>query len=285
MLVAAVVVEDRVNHLPGWHRPLDGAQKAQELLVPVTLHAAADHGALEHVERGEQGGGAVALVVVGQRAGLAWLDRQTRLGAIERLDLGLLVDRKHDRMLGRGHIEADDVLELGRELRITRALEGAQAMRLQVVRRPDPLHRAQADPGGPGHGAPGPMGRLARRLGTGQRDHALHRGIAQRRLARLAGRIAQQALDAGLREPPLPAPYRRPADPGVPRHLGGAQLLGRCQDDPSPRHVLLGAVAIGDDRLEASTIRSRHQRANDLSHAPSMPQPRPFVNLMIASVH
>ena len=61
VLVAAVVVEDRVDHLAGRHRPLDGVQKADELLVPVALHAAAEHGALEHVERGEQGGGAMAL--------------------------------------------------------------------------------------------------------------------------------------------------------------------------------------------------------------------------------
>jgi len=64
--------------------------------MPVALHAAADHGALEHVERGEQGGGAVALVVVGHSPGLARLERQPRLGAIEGLNLGLLVDREHD---------------------------------------------------------------------------------------------------------------------------------------------------------------------------------------------
>jgi hypothetical protein len=32
--------------------------------VTVALHAAADHGAVEHAERGEQGGGAVPLVIM-----------------------------------------------------------------------------------------------------------------------------------------------------------------------------------------------------------------------------
>ena len=86
--------------------------------MPVALHAAADHRAVEHVERGEQRGRAVALVVVGHRAGAPLLHRQPRLGAVERLDLALLVDRQHDRMGRRIDIEADDVRELGGEPRV-----------------------------------------------------------------------------------------------------------------------------------------------------------------------
>ena len=124
-----------------------------------------------------------------------------------------------------------------------------------------------------GHRPAGPVGRLAGRLGAGQRDHPMHGGVAQRRLAGLAGGIAQQAVDPGLGEPPLPAPHRRPADPGAPGDLGDVQPVGRAQDDPSPRHVLLGAVAIGDDRLQTSTILGRDQRTDDLSHAPSIAHP------------
>jgi hypothetical protein len=42
MLVAAIVVEDHVDHLAGRHGALDRAQEAQELLVAVPLHAAAE---------------------------------------------------------------------------------------------------------------------------------------------------------------------------------------------------------------------------------------------------
>ena len=107
----------------------------------------------------------------------------------------------------------------------------------------------------------------------------------RRRLAGLAGLVAQQALDPGLGEPPLPAPDRRPADPGAPGDLGDVQPVGRAEDDPSPRHVLLGAVAIGDDRLQTSTILSRDQRTHDLSHAPSIAHPLCSVNPLFASVH
>lgn len=44
------------------------------------------------VERGEQVGGAVALVVMGHRAGSAWSHRQAGLGAVQGLALGLLVE-------------------------------------------------------------------------------------------------------------------------------------------------------------------------------------------------
>ena len=68
VLVGAVVVEDGVDQLAGRDRRLDRVQEAEELLVAVALHAAAQHRAVEHVERGEQRGRAVALVVVGHRS-------------------------------------------------------------------------------------------------------------------------------------------------------------------------------------------------------------------------
>ena len=54
-------------------------------------HAASDHGSVEDVERGEESGRAVALVVMGHRPAFSGLERQARLRAVERLDLALLV--------------------------------------------------------------------------------------------------------------------------------------------------------------------------------------------------
>jgi hypothetical protein len=213
------------------------------------------------------------------------LERQPRLGAVEGLDLGLLVDREDDGMLGRVDIEADDVLELGGKLGIARALEGADAVRLEVVRSPDPLHRAQRDTGVSGHRPAGPVRGFAGRFGAGERHHPLHGLIAQGRFAGLAGGITEQALHASFDEPPLPAPDRRATDAGAPRDLGDVQPRGRPENDPSPRHVLLGAVAIGDDRLQTSAILDRDQRTDDLSHASSIAHPSTLVNLLFASAH
>ena len=115
--------------------------------MAVALHVAADDGAVEHVEGGEQGGGAVALVVVGHGAEPPLLHRQAGLGAVERLDLALLVDRQHDGMGRRVDIEPDDVAQLVDELRIVGELELPPAVRLQAVRLPDAPHRAGADAG------------------------------------------------------------------------------------------------------------------------------------------
>ena len=65
------------------------------------------------LQRGEQGGGAVALVVIGLPLDLAGAHRQDRLGAIQRLDLALLVHADHDRGPGRVEVEPDHVADLG----------------------------------------------------------------------------------------------------------------------------------------------------------------------------
>jgi len=58
------------------------------------------------------------------RPAAALLHRQPRLGAVEGLDLALFIDRQHQGLVGRIEVEADDILELGDEVRIARELEG-----------------------------------------------------------------------------------------------------------------------------------------------------------------
>jgi hypothetical protein len=73
---------------------VDLLEKPQEFPAAMAGHAIADDHAGEHVERREQRGSAVTLVIVGHRAGPALLHRQSRLGAVERLDPALLVDTR-----------------------------------------------------------------------------------------------------------------------------------------------------------------------------------------------
>jgi hypothetical protein len=70
------------------------------------------------VQRGEQVGDSVALVVMGASLDLPGAHRQRRLGPIEGLDAGLLVDAHHDGVLGRVQVEADDIADLVDELRV-----------------------------------------------------------------------------------------------------------------------------------------------------------------------
>ena len=112
-------------------------READELLVPVALHATTDHRAFEDVEGCEQGRGAVALVVVRERAAASGLHGQAGLGAIEGLNLRLLVDRKHDRMGRRIDIEPDHVAQLGDEVDVVGKLEGPDPMACQPMGLPD----------------------------------------------------------------------------------------------------------------------------------------------------
>src|SRR6201989_3307437 len=174
--------------------------------MPVSLHTAADHLAVEHVEGSEQRGSAVPLIIVGHSYTAPRLDRQARLSAVERLDLALFVDAEHHRVRRRVDIQPDDVTQLGDEFRVTRQFELPYPMRLEAVRAPDTLYRGDADLRQLGHRRRRPMGGLARRVGLGQSDDALADGGRERCNARRSGLVAQEAIHAFMHERFLPAP-------------------------------------------------------------------------------
>ena len=66
MLVGGIVVDDNGSFFLGRSR-LDDVQKADELLMAMALHALADDLALKNVEGREQGGDAMAPVIMCQR--------------------------------------------------------------------------------------------------------------------------------------------------------------------------------------------------------------------------
>ena len=111
-LVGGVVVEHQMHIAPRGHSLVDLSQEAQELLGTMARHAFADDRARFHVQRGEQCGRAMALVIVGHGRGAALLERQARLGPVERLDLGLFIDAEHDRAIRRVEVEPDDIGDL-----------------------------------------------------------------------------------------------------------------------------------------------------------------------------
>ena len=59
-----IIVDDGVDHFSHRDLLLDRIEEADELLVAMVLHVAADDGAIEDVESCEQRGGAVTFVVV-----------------------------------------------------------------------------------------------------------------------------------------------------------------------------------------------------------------------------
>ena len=158
-------------------------------------------------------------------------------------------------------------------------------MGLEAVGLPDALHRPQGDADGLGDGAAGPVGHLARRLGTGQRQHLGDGCRRQRTFARRAGLVAQKAVDALFAVALLPAPHRRSADAGTTRHFENRQPGRRKKHDAGALHVLQRTAAIADDRCQSLAVVGSKDHTDGLGHASRIARPNDFVNPMIASVH
>ena len=91
--------------------------------MAVPFPALPEHPSSGDVQRGEQRRRAVPDVVVGVAFGLAEAHRQRRLGAIERLNLRLLVHAQDHRVVGRVEVQPDDVAHLLDEERVGGQLE------------------------------------------------------------------------------------------------------------------------------------------------------------------
>ena len=149
MLVRVVVVADQID-LTTRVGLRDRVEKSDELNVRVAREAAAVDLATRDLEGCEQAGRSVALVVVGHPRREYLAQGQDRLGAVEGLDLGLLVDAQDERSFGRIQVQAHDVGQLGIEVRITAALEGLDPVGVQAVLLPDASSRGKARPPRPG---------------------------------------------------------------------------------------------------------------------------------------
>src|ERR1700722_12167525 len=268
MLVSCVVVDDGVDLLSRWHLRLDGVEETDELLVPVALHIAADDGAVEDVEGREQCRRAMTLVVVGHRPGATLLHWQAGLGAVERLDLTLFIDREDDGMGGRIDIETDDVAQLVDEARVGGEFELFHPVRLQAVRAPDALDGTRADANDLRHHRGGPVGRLGGRGSLGQRHDAFSDARPQRRDARGARLIVQEAVVTCLHEAFLPAPHTVFRLAGPAHDFISANTVRAQQDYLSPPDMLVRAVAVPRQRLQAAAVGRLKSDGNSCSHAP-----------------
>src|SRR5665213_3317927 len=231
MLVSGIIVEDDVDALADRHLALDRIEEADELLMPVALHVAADH------------------------------------GAVERVDLRLLVERQHDRVGGRIDIEPDHVAQLLDEQGIVRQLELPHPVRLKAVGAPDALDRADADPDLARHHRGGPMGRFEGRGGQGQRDDALGYFGPERRNARGSRLVAKEAVHAFFGEALLPAPDAGLRLARQPHDRDRAHALRAEQDDTGAPDMLLSGVAVADQRLQAPAVGWRDLDRDTYAHA------------------
>ena len=89
----------------------------EKLLMAMLRHALLNDVAGGHIEGRKQRRRAMTLVIVGERAGAPALEREAWLGAIQGLDLALLIKREDDSPLGRLQVQPDDIPEFFHERR------------------------------------------------------------------------------------------------------------------------------------------------------------------------
>src|SRR6476659_6333792 len=96
------------------------------------------------------------------------------------------------------------------------------------------------------------MGGLDRRIGKRQRHHARGHLRTERRDARGPRLVVQEAVDAFLHEPFLPAPDAGLRLAGPAHDLVGANTVGARENDRRPPSVFLRGVTVPGDRFKSA---------------------------------
>ena len=138
-------------------------KKIEILLVAMAVFAAGENLAGGDVERGKKRGRAVAEIVMGHAFDIAQPHRQDGLGAVQRLNLTLLIHTQNHGVLGRIQVQTDNIADFFNEKGICGDFEMALPMGLQAKGAPDPLDGGPGDLGFLGDRAcrpVGPVGRL-----------------------------------------------------------------------------------------------------------------------------
>jgi len=194
VLVGGIVIHDQVQLKFSRCLLIDVLQEADEYLMPVLQHAVANDLAVERVQCGEQGGRAMAFVVM--RAAAAGFQRQTRLRAVERLNLALFIHTEHQRFVGWVQVQADYVDEFLNELRVGLTLNVEMRCGFKPCPLPNASHRCFADALRLGHQSCAPV-RGVRWLTVQRRLH--NRGdlmVGNRRKATRTRRVFLQSFRA-----------------------------------------------------------------------------------------
>ena len=116
----------------------------------------------------------VIMAVATQGASVGQL--QIALRPLQRLDRGLLVDTEHNRLVGRCHVEANDVGRLSGELRIVALAPGLAAVEIDLAAPAESArYIARARPSAPRRSAAPSSGRSRRAAAYPERQDAVAR--------------------------------------------------------------------------------------------------------------
>jgi hypothetical protein len=213
----------------------------------------------------------VADVVVGAAFDQVRLSGQDRRGPVQGLDLGLLVDREHDRVLGRVEVEPDDVDDLGFQFGIGGEPEALGAPRLHAVLAPDARHGVIGDLQVPGQQPARPVrdAVLLRRRRQRHRDHL--RPVDPARAPRPV--LVVQACDALGLIPVPPGDHRRARHPDPVGDRRVRDPIRGQQDNSGPqRQTRRRPGRAGQTQQFLTVTVTKQQRGRrTIRHAPIVP--------------
>ena len=141
VFVGGIVVDDQMDIKASRYGLIDAFEKLKKFLMTVACLALRQDGAGGDVESGKQGGGAMANVVVGHSFDVSKSHGQHGLGPVEGLNLRLLIDRQHDRVVRRVQIEPHHIPYFFNEERIAGELEVLAPVGLNGKRSEDAMDR------------------------------------------------------------------------------------------------------------------------------------------------
>ena len=231
VFVGAVVVNDEMDIQFLVCLLIDLVEELEEFLMPVARQALGDNVAIQHVQRTEQRGGPVTLVIVRQGPCASRKHGEARLCPIQGLDLAFLVHAKHQRSVRGVHVESHHIHELLDELGVVAQLERPHQVWFEIMRRPDALNRHAADALRFGHGTNAPVRSLPRSGLQGGLDHAAHLGCRKLGLAARPPRVLFDTRDSLGSEPITPQLHCRTRKAKLRRNDLALFAIGGHQDD------------------------------------------------------
>ena len=269
-LVRAQIVEHDMNGFVRGCRALEAIEKPHELFGIALRTARAEHGPIQDAQRRIQTGRPVADVIVRLSFGHLAHERQHWARPIQGLNATLLVDAKHDGLVGRIEIQAHDIAQFVDEPRILGQFKAGHPMRLQAVLMPDAPDRALTDALRLAHRARAPVRRRwwlgpQRRLDNG-RDLLRRNPFPTAR----PRRIVQHRAHAAGHVAPHPVMDVIPAQRQSRGNVGGADAIGQHQQNARADSQLLGRVAIRHDLRQLRAVR-RGQRHAECGHEHATP--------------
>jgi len=102
--VCAEVVQDDMQILTSTDAPIQQLEEGQELLAIGLVRNLANHFARQRIECSVQSCSTVPFIVMGATANATWIQRQTRLSAVQCLNLCFLINAEHHGVVGWAHV-------------------------------------------------------------------------------------------------------------------------------------------------------------------------------------